>query len=316
MPVEWHFSQWNPVIQLTRPAPKPFCLTKPLLPAAFIMHPARRKKPFKLMNKSPLALRSHRMAFTLVELLTVIAIIAILAAMIVPVLSVVKKKALVMRARTEISGIVTAVEAYDTDYGRFPVTSAEQSLSGNNDFTTGLISNAAPTVQTLISPDNNSNTIAILMDLQTFADGETTINNNHVKNPKQVKYLNAKVSTFDPRVAGQTPEPGVDITGVYRDPWGDPYVISMDLNYDNQCSDYLYSRQMVSQNPPPLTPPYTQNGYNGLSNPNATAGTQSQKDDFLFNGKVMVWSLGPDKQYDVNTPANLGFNKDNVLSWQ
>jgi prepilin-type N-terminal cleavage/methylation domain-containing protein len=316
MPVEWHFSQWIPVIQLTRPAPKPFCLTKPLLPAAFIMHPARRKKPFKLMNKSPLAQRSHRLAFTLVELLTVIAIIAILAAMLLPVLAIVKKKALVMRSRTELSAIVTAVEAYDTDYGRFPVTAGEQAFATTNDFTTGLITNQTPTTPILISYDNNSNTIAILMDLQTFANGDATVNNNHVKNPKQVKYLNAKGSDYDPRVADQTPLPGVDKTGIYRDPWGEPYVITMDLNYDNQCNDFVYARQSVSQSPPMSATAYAQNGFNGLSNPNAPPPTsQTQKDDFLFNGKVMVWSKGPDRQYDVNTPPNTGVNKDNVMSW-
>jgi len=34
------------------------------------------------------------------------------------------------------------------------------------------------------------------------------------------------------------------------------------------------------------------------------------------NDPVMVWSLGPDKRFDANAPANQGFNKDNVLSWK
>jgi prepilin-type N-terminal cleavage/methylation domain-containing protein len=137
LPVEWHFSQWNPAIQSPRPVARPVLVTKPLLPAAFMLHPARRKKPFKLMKKSPLALRQHRAAFTLVELLTVIAIIAILAAMLLPVLSIVKKHARIVEAKTDMQGLVTSIEAYDTDYGRFPVRSEEQTFArGTNDFTT------------------------------------------------------------------------------------------------------------------------------------------------------------------------------------
>jgi hypothetical protein len=30
----------------------------------------------------------------------------------------------------------------------------------------------------------------------------------------------------------------------------------------------------------------------------------------------MVWSAGPDKMIDPTKAANLGVNKDNVLSWQ
>ena len=30
----------------------------------------------------------------------------------------------------------------------------------------------------------------------------------------------------------------------------------------------------------------------------------------------MVWSAGPDKLVDPNVKANVGANKDNVLSWK
>jgi hypothetical protein len=34
------------------------------------------------------------------------------------------------------------------------------------------------------------------------------------------------------------------------------------------------------------------------------------------NAPVMIWSLGPDKNYDWMVPATQGVNKDNVLSWK
>src|SRR5271154_3384835 len=78
-------------------------------------------------------------AFTLIELLTVIAIIAILAAILLPVLVTAKNAAKKTKARTEISSLVTAIEGYDLDYGRFPVSSATQTAAGTGDFTFGGI---------------------------------------------------------------------------------------------------------------------------------------------------------------------------------
>jgi hypothetical protein len=52
---------------------------------------------------------------------------------------------------------------------------------------------------------------------------------------------------------------------------------------------------------------------NGLFNPVSSTGAS---DDFEYNGGVMVWSLGPDKQADGNTRGDQGVNKDNIISWK
>ena len=129
---------------------------------------------------------------------------------------------------------------------------------------------------------------------------------NHVKNPQRTIFLNAKM-------ASDTKSSGVGPDGVYRDPWGNPYIITMDLTYDEQCRDAFYCQQAVSQ-----TQPNSQQGLNGLFNPDTGGNT----DNFLYHGKVMVWSAGPDRMIQTNSPTpplpsgNLGVNKDNVLSWQ
>jgi hypothetical protein len=127
-------------------------------------------------------------------------------------------------------------------------------------------------------------------------------------NPKQVKYLNAKPSG-DPGTGSQ-PLGGVDNNGIYRDPWGNPYVITMNASYNEQgTSDIFYSQKNVSQDPSASNP---QTGFNGLLNPTAGGNT----DNFLYHGKVMVWSAGADRKVDSTAKANAGFNKDNVISWQ
>ena len=304
LPVEWHFSEWSLSVQ-TRPAAaaRRGAAAKPLPPGAFFPPPARRKNLFKLMKNNPSTPRRFRAGFTLVELLVVIAIIAILAAMTMTAIIGVKKAAHKMKAKTEIADIVNAINAYDTDYSRFPVTKPEQTAAGTSDFTTGLIFGPGNGVG--YSYDNNSNVVAILMDLEKYPNGNVTSNSLHVYNPKQVKYLNARLSGYDPTIPDPNPPGGVDNTGIYRDPWGNPYMISMDLSYDDQCSDLLYSRQSVSQSS-------GSTGFNGLLNPNLVGNAN----DFLFHGKVMVWSAGPDKKYSSVDKANQGDNKDNILSWQ
>jgi hypothetical protein len=128
------------------------------------------------------------------------------------------------------------------------------------------------------------------------------VNTNHQKNPQRTVFLN-------PKMTGDNVSPGVGTNLVYRDPWGYPYVISMDLNYDEQCQDAYYCSNVISG---PYNP-----GLNGLVSPTATA-TVAGNNDFLYHGKVMVWSAGPDRTIDPLKPASgsaSGYNRDNILSW-
>ena len=173
-------------------------------------------------------------AFTLIELLVVIAIIGILAAMLLGVLASTVNSAKSAKAKTEMSGLIAAIQGYDEAYGRYPVSTAVQNLANaaNSDFTYGgsLLAAYATEIGPGNYTTNNSEVIAILMDITNYPSGGWTVNTNHVKNPQRTIYLNAHMS-------GDTNSPGVGTDLVYRDPWGDPYVITMDLNYNEVCED-------------------------------------------------------------------------------
>lgn len=251
--------------------------------------------------KSSTLTRRTQWGFTLIELLVVISIIAILAAMILPALSAAKRHAQAADAKMQIGQIASAVAEYESTYSRFPVSADAVKSAGatNDDFTYGgtfrrpdgssLVIESTGTYKA-----NNSEVMAVLLDLEYYQGGTPTINKGHVKNTHG-PFLNAKM-------VSDTTSPGVGSDGVYRDPWGNPYIISFDLNGDGKCRDAFYRLDSVSLK-------QNQIGFNGLSNPSGTPNS------FEYNGTFMIWSLGPDKSTDPSSKANLGGNKDNVLSW-
>jgi hypothetical protein len=155
---------------------------------------------------------------------------------------------------------------------------------------------------------NNSEVVGILMDATTYRDGSAFLPNvNHAKNPKQIKFLNPQMVD----TASEPDLPGVGSDMIYRDPWGQPYIISLDLNYDEKCWDALYRNTPVSQQSGNA-------GYNGLSS-FPPASNPTAPNCFAFNGGVMVWSLGPDKKAELGSPspnATEKPNRDNICSWK
>ena len=263
--------------------------------------------------------------FTLIELLVVIAIIAILAGMLLPVLAKVKTSARVAQAKVEINGIATALTAYESDYHRLPAGTIARRVATDEDFTYGtyhfngsshqlLTRNGKPArgPESYLPPIYGVNTAdyrnsnAELMFILTAADQwpdasgqlQPTVNVDHGLNPKRHTYLDVKRTDL-------TTQGGMGPDGIFRDPWANPYIISLDLNGDDRCRDSFYRQQRVS----------SKSGVTGFNGLNRDA-QYPTGDFFEANKTFMIWSLGPDGHADASQTALLGANKDNILNWQ
>jgi prepilin-type N-terminal cleavage/methylation domain-containing protein len=160
-------------------------------------------------------------AFTLIELLVVIAIIAILIGLLFPAFSAVQNQAKRTQAKNDLTQIVTAVNAYYTEYGKYPVVVDD----------------------TPITTDNSD----LFYTLRAIDAG--TANAGNAANPRKIVFISPPY-VKDPA----NPRSGIGTTtgaGQYYDPWGTPYRIAIDGTYDNQITPNPYTAN-TGAGPSPL----------------------------------------------------------------
>jgi prepilin-type N-terminal cleavage/methylation domain-containing protein len=165
------------------------------------------------------------LAFTLIELITVIAIISVLMALLFPHLAAARENARRQDASVTCKNIGNACNQYKNDYGKYPpLTSAKDGDPAKN----GIMS-FGDTEAAKCKVNNN-----ILFDvLRAISRGD---NQDHVMNPRQVKYFEQKKAT-DPKNPREGFCDGSEFVGEKQgrlmDPWGGQFCIVLDTDGDD-----------------------------------------------------------------------------------
>jgi len=137
-------------------------------------------------------------AFTLIELLIVIAIIAILAAMIIPVAGMVNAKKQISVAETQLKGLEMAINGYKTKLGYYPPDNP------NNAVTNQLYFELMGTLSTnTVSPGQPPN-LWITQDGSAQIGTGTTPNINAVFNVSGFANTSARTHSDDTGAAAQS----------------------------------------------------------------------------------------------------------------
>ena len=153
-----------------------------------------KTKPFSLRVLFPDS------AFTLLELLVVIGLIAILLGLAFPVFQGVQDRAKKVQAKNDLTQIVTAVNAYYTEYGKYPIATDDQPLS-------------------------NRATADLFYTLRAVGSGA---NASNAQNARQIVFMSP---AENPTQANPKGKIGND--GQFHDPWGTAYKVAMNGLYDN-----------------------------------------------------------------------------------
>lgn len=165
--------------------------------------------------KIPTTLRPRR-GFTLIELLVVIAIIAVLAAAGFSVGNRALNNARKVSAQATATSLDQSVNMFFSEYGMFPIESG-----GGREVDTG----SSPTfLNALVGRDESLN-------------------------PRGVRFLSAK----EGRRQGEGGRDGLvygdgnNVRGLY-DPWGNPYTVILDVNYEERLTFTTPDNRSVTLN--------------------------------------------------------------------
>jgi len=212
--------------------------------------------------------RSAQVAFTLIELLTVITIIAILVGLLLVAIPVAKNMVYKAEARNAEGGIITAVNAYYSDYGKYPLGEKTPDPGAPADV---LFGDAATSNQ-------------VLFDILRNVGPDFSTPNKY--NPKATVYYPSKVVTDPsaPRSGFATQDAGTVKKDSFVDPWGNEYRVAIDADGDNRITNLPYS------------------DFQGNNAPRVTVGAFSiGKDGLLGNKGDGVYRKGGTASDDVIT---------------
>lgn len=144
-------------------------------------------------------------AFTLIEMLVVISIIVVLMGLAFPAFQGVQNSAKRTQTKNDLVQIATAVNAFYTEYGRYPTTATSD--------TAAVVGGKGPTSKALFD------------ELRGLAGASL--------NPRQITFISPPDAKDQ-----KSPRGGVKTSdGQWYDLWGSPYAVALDADYDNEVSN-------------------------------------------------------------------------------
>ena len=200
--------------------------------------------------------RSLQSAFTLIELLTVIAIIAILMGLLFPAIAAVKESGRKASAKNDVMQIVAAVKQYHTEYGKYPpLVAQKQEKKGN----------ASAQDDYVGDPESGAKEMNSVL-FNTLRAIPEAPNDQHKMNPRRVVFFEGKsVSNPDSPKSGFVEKAGSgggggsgggsggNTKGGFYDPWGRQYIVIVDTNYDNRIDVGQFYTDFSSDDDKPRT---------------------------------------------------------------
>ena len=199
----------------------------------------------KFKKPHSLALR-HVNAFTLVELLIVIATIAIIAGLLMPAISGVIKRSRVQQAQSEMNALETAIEQYHAKFGVYPPGNAAASSINLVPARTNplyyelggtTVSNTAPAQYTTLDQSSTVTTNVLVATFDVFGIMNCTKDSGEDSKPAQ-NFIGDFIKAN--QIATNSAGAFVIVTGVSGDPSYQPLPgFSMHNNTPNPWR-YLY----------------------------------------------------------------------------
>lgn len=142
-------------------------------------------------------------AFTLIELLMVIAIIGILAGILIPTVGAVRKQANIAASKAQLSNYVTAIQMFKGDYGYYPLVTG---TADSANFELDSVGSSTTFIQTLSgrNPDGSVISASVAKDtgnrrkesFHSFSDTEFFIDDTDVVAEDQIadRFNNINIS--------------------------------------------------------------------------------------------------------------------------
>ena len=151
----------------------------------------------------------YRKHYTIIEMLVVISILGVLIAMGAPAAIRMMSKQKSTVAKQDIQAIVQAFKAYEAEYGRLPFATTQ---------TTDIVTSVA-------SPAKNS--MQLINEL---------LDNSATDNPRGIKFLKWVDRYTSATATGGTLGEDSTTPDNWLDPWGSPYVVGIDYDYDGRVA--------------------------------------------------------------------------------